>query len=156
MNTPFSQSYDTVRFTIMIEGVKISDQYPVMSIAVESGINKIITADIVLLDGDPASRDFKISDSQDFMPGNAITISVGYDIGPESIIFDGVILKQSIKIDGGSNSTIAVNCKHKAIKMTFNETDSHTFNDNQNEDDIIDKINDNNNSSNKHRQNEDE
>lgn len=140
MNTPFSQSYDTVRFTIMIEGVKISDQYPVMSIAVESGINKIITADIVLLDGDPASRDFKISDSQDFMPGNAITISVGYDIGPESIIFDGVILKQSIKIDGGSNSTIAVNCKHKAIKMTFNETDSHTFNDNQNEDDIIQKI----------------
>ena len=140
MNTPLGQSYDTVRFTIMIDGDKINDRYPVMSISVDSGINKLPSADIVLLDGDPATRDFIISDSDDFLPGNAITISAAYNTGPEVIIFDGVVVKQGIKINGGSNSTITVNCKHDAVKMTFNETDSRTFDSDDAEDTIIQKI----------------
>jgi Rhs element Vgr protein len=139
MNTPLSKSYDTVRFTITIDGNIISDRYPVMSISVDNGVNKVPTADLVLLDGDPASRDFLISDSKDFMPGKIIVISAGYDRGPETILFHGMVLKHSIRIDSGSNSTITVNCKHTAVKMTFNESESHTFDDDE-EDAIIQQI----------------
>lgn len=140
MNIPLGQSYDTVRFTITIGGNKISDRYPVMSISVESGINKIPSADIVLLDGDPASRDFPISDSDDFFPGSKIVISAVYDRGAETVLFSGIVQKHSIKADSGSNPTISVNCKHEAIKMTFNETDSGTFDKDDTEDKIIQKI----------------
>jgi Rhs element Vgr protein len=140
MNTPLSKSYDVVRFTIMINGSKINDRYPVMSISVDSGINKIPSAEIVLLDGDPASRDFTLSDSNDFIPGNTIIISAGYDTGAEVVIFDGIVLKHGIKIDGGSNSTITVSCKHEVIKSTFNETDSRTFDNDDTEDSIIQKV----------------
>jgi Rhs element Vgr protein len=139
MNTPLSKSYDTVRFTITINGIPINDRYPVMSISVENGINTMPKAEIVLLDGDPASRDFLISDSNDFFLDTEIVISAGYDTGPETIIFDGIVVKHAIRIDGGSNSTLSISCKHKAVKMTYNETDSYTYDDDT-EDTIIQDI----------------
>ena len=124
----------------MINGSKINDRYPVMSISVKNEINVVPKAEITLLDGDPATRDFLISDSDDFKPGNLITISAGYDTGPETVIFDGMVSKQGISISGGSIFiSINVSCKHVAVKMTFNETDSATF-DNKTEDSIIQSI----------------
>jgi Rhs element Vgr protein len=112
-----NNSQDLVTFQIAINGVSINSAYQVVSMRVTEGINRISMATITILDGDPNTQSFSISDSSDFIPGNKITISAGYD-AKESLIFSGIILKQQIQISSNIGSAIIVSCTDDAIKMT--------------------------------------
>lgn len=105
-----------VTFTIKIKGKAIPGIMDVKSIEVIAGVNKIPTARISILDGDPSTGEFQISSSADFVPGNEISIEAGYD-SEDEIIFEGIITKQSIKVDRVSGSILEVTCRDKAIKM---------------------------------------
>jgi Rhs element Vgr protein len=96
---------------------------------VNKELNRIPTAMIVLRDGSPSEQSFPISDSSDFIPGNPIIITAGYQ-STETQIFSGIIVQQGLKIDK-EDSLIEVVCKDKAVKMTvgrkntfFNSGDS--------------------------------
>ena len=72
-----SQSSDLVTFKILVDGNELSNAYSVLSIVVEKELNRIPTAKIVLLDGDPATQDFNLSNQDLLVPGKEIEITAG-------------------------------------------------------------------------------
>ncbi|MEL6867147.1 MAG: type VI secretion system tip protein VgrG, partial [Bacteroidota bacterium] len=73
-------------------------------------------ARILLEDGNPALQEFASSSSDDFVPGNSITINVGYNSEEESI-FEGIIVKHGIKAIGSQRAMLVVECKDESVKM---------------------------------------
>ncbi len=96
-NSPLSQETDLVSYSIMINGQELSSGAVVHTVEVKKEVNKIPTATIVVLDGDPASLSFPLSEGDTFKPGNKVKISAGYHQKEESI-FEGLI------VSVGSNS----------------------------------------------------
>lgn len=72
-----SKSADLVTQKILVEGSELSNAYSVINIIVEKEINRIPTAKIILLDGDPASQDFELSNQDLFLPGKEVEIKAG-------------------------------------------------------------------------------
>ncbi len=104
-------------YTIKVNGSAIPDILSVYSVRVEKKVNRIPAARIVILDGDAATGKFDASSSSVFVPGNTITIEAGYD-AKNSLIFQGIITAQSISIDPAMGSTLTVECRDEAVKLT--------------------------------------
>lgn len=105
-----------VTFEIKVNGSSISDAIDVEAIEVNKGVNRIAMAKITLIDGSPSDETFTASSSDTFVPGNKISIEVGYDSQNE-VIYEGIITKQSIKIHGSSGAVLEVESRDEAIKM---------------------------------------
>jgi Rhs element Vgr protein len=118
-------------YTVKVSGNAIKDDYQVYSIHIEKSTNRIPTGQLTILDGTPSSGTFKASSSETFVPGKTITIEAGYD-GNNSIIFEGIITGQSLRIDNTIGSALIVECRDEAVKMIvgrksttyFQKTDS--------------------------------
>jgi len=136
--SPLDITDPTLRFTIKVAGSAIKDYYPVISINITHEINKISSAEIVLLDGSPDTADFPISESEDVIPGNEIEVTAGYGDNAEESIFKGYIVKQAIRINSGSNPNLVLTCKHKAVSMSFGKQEAQ-FKD-KTDSDIIQSI----------------
>jgi Rhs element Vgr protein len=104
-------------FSIKINGSAISDALSVFSVHIEKKVNRIPTAKIVILDGEPNTGTFDASSSSTFLPGATISIEAGYDFKNE-LIFKGIITSQSIRIDSLVGSALEVECRDPAVKMT--------------------------------------
>jgi len=107
---------DIVTFAVKVGGKVIPDEFRVLSVYVEKGVNLIPTARIVLLDGEAETGKFAASSSATFVPGGQIVIEAGYD-NANQVIFQGIITGQSITIDDVIGSTLEVECRDQAIKM---------------------------------------
>lgn len=124
-----------VTFSIEVNGSSIPDILMVHSIHVDKCINRIATANIVILDGSASSEKFTASSSDTFVPGNTISIEAGYE-EQNAIIFKGLITGQSLRVDQEIGSALEVICKDTAIRLTvgrksasFNQcTDSDVMN----------------------------
>lgn len=103
-------------FTVKVGGKTVPGEVSVLSILVEKGINRISSAKIVILDGEPNTGTFDASASSTFVPGNLISIEAGYD-SANVVIFKGIITQQSIHIDNIIGSALEVECRDEAIKM---------------------------------------
>lgn len=64
-----------------------------------------------------ATGTFDASSSDTFVPGNKISIEAGYDT-KNTLIFEGIITEQSIRIDTAVGSMLEIECHDEAIKMT--------------------------------------
>ena len=131
-----SQSADLVTFKIFADGNQIPGTFSIMSIVVEKEINRIPTAKIVLLDGDPASQDFEASNQESFIPGKKIEIKAGYH-SDEETIFKGIVIKHSLKIRS-NQSYLIVECKDKAVKLTIGRKNKYFYE--SKDSDIIEEI----------------
>ena len=60
---PTGKNPDLITTTILIEGKEIPKKYHIAGITVVLEINKIPSATLIILDGEPSEEDFKISDS---------------------------------------------------------------------------------------------
>lgn len=107
-----------VTFTIEVDGKEIDQDIQVLSIDTRTGVNKVPRARLVFSDGSPAQSNFELSDLQTFVPGKKVRIAAGYD-GKESPIFEGVIVKQGIRINQSSGSKLVVEVTDPAIRMTL-------------------------------------
>jgi len=107
---------DIVTFAVKVGGNIIPDEFRVLSVYVEKGVNLIPTARIVLLDGEAETGKFAASSSATFVPGGQIVIEAGYE-NANQVIFQGIITGQSITIDDVIGSTLEVECRDQAIKM---------------------------------------
>lgn len=107
-----------VRLTIFSNGTQLDDSIAIVSVTVSKTIKKIPTARIVFLDGDMPNRDFPVSNTDDFKPGSEIKINAGYDENEETI-FQGVIVKHSIKITEDNYARLVIECRDKAVGMTI-------------------------------------
>ena len=120
-----SRSSDLVTQKILVGGSELSHAYSVMNIIVEKEINRIPTARIILLDGNPSSQEFELSNQDLFLPGKEIEIKAGYH-SDESTIFKGIVIKHSLKIRT-NQSFLIVECKDKAVKMTIGRKSKYFY-----------------------------
>ena len=112
-----SKNPDLVTFSVFVEGDAISKELEVLSINVTNVVNRIPCATIVLSDGNAADQDFAHSSGDLFIPGKKIEIAAGYR-SDESTIFEGIVIKHSIKIRNGSTLLI-LECKDELVKTTI-------------------------------------
>ncbi len=103
-------------FAVKVNGKTIPDETMVYSIHIEKAINKIPLARITFLDGDLETGKFEASSSDNFAPGKTLAIEAGYD-GKNKPVFEGIITKQTIRIDDLIGSALVVECRDEAIKM---------------------------------------
>ncbi|SDG65089.1 Rhs element Vgr protein [Pedobacter terrae] len=104
-------------YTVKVAGNTVPGEVNVLSVRVEKRINRVSTAIITILDGQANTGTFEASSSSVFVPGNIISIEAGYD-SSNTVIFRGIITRQSILINDLVGSALEVECKDEAIKMT--------------------------------------
>ncbi|SJZ92588.1 type VI secretion system tip protein VgrG [Sediminibacterium ginsengisoli] len=129
----------SLRVTVKVDGTAIKDDYGLVSVNVLHAINKISTAEVVLVGPmNTKSGEIPITDGADFDPGKELEISAGFGDSGEQTIFKGLIVKHAAELDNKSPFKIKVFCKHKAVTMTFNEKEG-VFTESK-DSDIITKI----------------
>ena len=111
------QDIELVSFTITVEGKTLSQTVQVQSINVRYAANKIPVSVVRILDGSPADGDFPLSESNDFIPGNSIEISLGYDSKNESV-FKGVIVRHRVISNDEEGPLLEIECMEKVAKLT--------------------------------------
>ena len=107
-----------VTFKVKSAGSALPDSYQIYSISVDKAINRISSASIVLLDGSASTENFPVSASKYFEPGAEISVEAGYD-NQHQLIFTGIVIKQTLRVDDEIGSGLEVICKDKAVKMTI-------------------------------------
>lgn len=118
-NSPIVEESNLTSYTISSAGKEIPATYEVRSIRIEQHVNRIAKAEITLIDGDTAKQNFPVAESATFKPGVKIEIKLGYN-GLEDSIFKGIVVKQQLRVNEMSGSTIQIVCKDEAIKLTTN------------------------------------
>ena len=113
---PSDKPKSVVTQTVMSGGTEVSQQYQLLSVIVNKEVNRIPTATLVYIDGEPSKQSFELSGKAEFEPGKEIEIKVGYS-SDEKIVFKGIVIKHSIRVRK-KNSLLIIECKDKAIKMT--------------------------------------
>jgi Rhs element Vgr protein len=114
---PNTSKHNVVSFTILVDGQALNPVYQVLSLVIDTAVNRIPVAKIILRDGDASSRTFEISDTDDLIPGKKIMIKIGLD-GDNSLAFKGIITRQCIKVKENGNGELHIDCRHEAVKMT--------------------------------------
>jgi Rhs element Vgr protein len=113
-----TQSYktDLPTFTVLTNGEAISTGIEVIGITIEECVNKIAKATLIVKDGNTADQRFDISNTDSFSPGSVLRIMAGYHKDEQSV-FEGIILRHSVKFNQGSPSLLVVECKDAAFKL---------------------------------------
>ncbi|MEO5593065.1 MAG: type VI secretion system tip protein VgrG [Chitinophagaceae bacterium] len=133
---PNPSTHDMVSYNILLEGQAMNASYQLLSLSVIKEINRIPLVKIVLRDGDAASRDFEISNTDELIPGKKIVVKIGFD-GDNTQVFQGIITRQSVQVKGNGNTQLIIECRDEAVKMTVgrkskyfeNLKDSQLFDD---------------------------
>ena len=127
-----------VTTTILSAGKTMDPTYELLALDISKEVNRIPTAQLVLLDGDAARQRFAISDSDFFEPGKPVEIKLRYEGAPaqEATVFSGVVVGQGVE-SSAQGSRLTVELKDVAVKLTFTrrsnvyrkQTDSKIFSD---------------------------
>lgn len=107
-------------------------------ISVFRGVNRIATANLLLLDGDASAQEFKASQLPELRPGKELTIQLG-PVGEEETIFTGIIIKHGVRTRKVGGPVLFLELRHEAIKMTHIRR-SQRFPDDQTDEDLIGKL----------------
>ncbi|WP_337966020.1 type VI secretion system tip protein VgrG [uncultured Flavobacterium sp.] len=103
-------------FVVKVNGTAIADELSVLSVHIEKKVNRIASAKVTILDGEANTGEFPASSSSVFVPGAEISIEAGYD-NNNVVVFSGLIMSQTIRIDNLVGSALEIECRDKAIKM---------------------------------------
>ncbi|HMB91243.1 MAG TPA: type VI secretion system tip protein VgrG [Rhodothermales bacterium] len=123
---PTSAPADRPSFRILINGAQISGEFQVQGIVVMRDVNKVAMAQVMILDGDPATEDFKASNAEDFVPGNEIEIHAGYH-SDDQLIFKGLIVRHGLSAKKNKPSLLRLECKDAAVKLTVARHDAYFY-----------------------------
>lgn len=122
--SPQVANADLVSITVKSNGSPIKSTYQVLSVLIRNSVNRIPYCELELVDGNPATEDFPLSDSDTFTPGQEIEISAGYENNTEPV-FSGIIVEQSINIRSKAGPVLLVTCKDKSVKMTIGRKNAY-------------------------------
>ena len=95
----------------------------VSHIEVVHEIDRISEAILTILDGNVATAEFAVSDSDTFVPGKHVEVKLGFDRDSQTV-FKGIIVSIRHTIRGGT-SRLRVACKHEAVKLTVGKKSRH-------------------------------
>lgn len=113
---PDTSKHSVATFNILVDGQEINPVYQVLSLVIDTEVNRIPVAKIILRDGDASARTFEISNTDDLIPGKKVMIKIGLD-NDNKLVFRGIITKQSIKVKENGNGELHIECRHEAVKM---------------------------------------
>ncbi len=102
---------------IKVNGNAVPQRISPYSIEIWKEVNRIPRATIIIPDGDPSGETFSVSESDWFVPGGEIEITVGYG-GDRSTAFSGIITAQAIRAKSGGRNYVTVECSDPSVKMT--------------------------------------
>ena len=123
---PTSAPADRPTFKLLVGGARISGEYQIQSVIVSRMVNRVASADLLILDGDPATEDFKVSNADDFVPGGEIEILAGYH-GQEETIFKGIIVRHGLRVYQKKPSVLRVECRDAAVKLTVGRKSAYYY-----------------------------
>lgn len=118
-----SENLELVNIKIFLnDGSEAIDQtYQLSQISIYKQLYKINKAEIKFIDGEVATGEFPIMDSNEFVPGTPIRIELGYGTGNENEIgFDGIISQVEIQTDSEKQPMFVIKCVDKSFNMTIN------------------------------------
>lgn len=122
------EKMDVVSLLIKVDGEEISREYHVTSLTILQEINKIPTANLVIIDGEASKQDFPVSSTGQFVPGRKIEIELGYFRNGQSdsdkFLFTGIIVTNTHKVNNHC-CELSIECKDETIKMTVNKGNAH-------------------------------
>lgn len=110
------QNTDLVSYTVVVSGSELPDTIQLLGISVHMELNRIPFAKLVILDGDPSTADFPVSNLDTLLPGKSISVSLGYRSVNE-LVFQGMIVSNRLKIRDGLTQLI-IECRDESTKMT--------------------------------------
>src|SRR5690606_33517834 len=134
---PNPSQHDTISYEISLGGSKMDSSYEILSISIDKEVNRIPTAKILLKDGDAALGSFEISNKEDFLPGRAIEIKLGFDSDNKQA-FKGIITKQQVKVKENGNTQLQIECKDAAMRMTLGRKSKYYLD--QKDSEVMDSI----------------
>ncbi|MHA7059797.1 type VI secretion system tip protein VgrG [Aquimarina sp. M1] len=120
-----SKNADLVTHKLLVGGAELSKKYQVKTISIEKEVNRISTAKIVLIDGEPAKQDFELSNEGLLIPGTEIEITAGYH-SDEEMVFKGIVIKHNIKIRT-NGSYLILECKDETVKLTIGRKSKYFY-----------------------------
>lgn len=115
---PDTATYDAVTYALLANGSAVDPTYELLSMVITREFNRIPAARIVFRDGDPSLGTFPISDKADFAPGNSVQINIGRD-GNNTNAFQGIVVKQSVRVKENGNCELIIDCRDAAVRMTI-------------------------------------
>lgn len=120
-----SKSADLVTHKLLIAGEELSKKYQIKTISIQKEVNRISTAKIILMDGEPAKQDFELSNEALLIPGAEVEITAGYH-SDEETVFKGIVIKHNIKIRT-NGSYLILECKDEAVKLTIGRKSKYFY-----------------------------
>jgi Rhs element Vgr protein len=128
---------DRPSFKILSNGSPISAEHQIEAVVVTRAVNRVASADIFVLDGDPSAETFAASEGTEFVPGAEIEIHAGYHGNDESI-FKGLIVRHGIRSSQRRPSVLHVECRDAAVKLTVGRKSAYFYD--QTDSDVIDQV----------------
>ncbi len=116
--SPNNTAGAVVAVKITVDGSALDSTYQIVSIDIWTGVNKLPQARIVISDGNPSDATFPISETDQLIPGKAVTIALGYD-NQDVEVFAGLIYRQGLQVTQDGPSRLIVEATDKAMAMTL-------------------------------------
>jgi Rhs element Vgr protein len=113
-----------ITFSVKIDGTAISQSFQVHSVNILKEVNRIPTAKLKIIDGEPSKSNFAASNDAVFMPGKEIEIFAGQQSNEDSV-FKGIIVKHGISVRKNGSTQLSLECKDKAFKMTMGRNSAY-------------------------------
>ncbi len=114
----------SVTFSVKVDGQAIPQTVQVYSVSIIKEANRISTAKLAIIDGEPAKNDFAVSSGAVFLPGKEIEIVAGHQSN-EDLIFKGIIVRHGISIKRNGGSQLSLECKDKSFRMTLGKKSAY-------------------------------
>ena len=106
-----------ISYELKIGSASYKANAPLISFNTQYEINRIPTATLYLIDGDPASKKFDLSSESFMNPGESVKVLVGRK-GINKMVFSGIIVGHSIQFSNIKGTYLKLECKHDSCKMT--------------------------------------
>ena len=109
-------------------------EHHLLAVTVTKAANRIASARLAYADGAAANGAFPLSNGQLFVPGKAVEILAGTTDDAVSL-FQGIVVRQSLKIRDHVAPQLVVECRHRAVKLTVGMKNGYFYE--QKDSDII-------------------
>ena len=113
-------------FTVKVDGEAVPREHALQALSVTAAASRIATARLTYVDGAAGQGDFPLSNKPLFAPGAAVEISAG--AGPsQALVFKGIVTGIRLKVREASPSTLIVECRHAASRLTLVRRSANFF-----------------------------
>jgi Rhs element Vgr protein len=113
-------------FTVKVNDEAVVREHQLLGVYVIKAVNKIAAARLVYLDGAAAASDFPLSNTDLFIPGQAVEILAGTGNDPVSL-FKGIVIRQQLKVRDHTAPQLIVECRHSTVKLTVGRKNAYFF-----------------------------